>query len=71
MKNAPRTSASTCLPSLGKVISDEHDCLLILVAEVVQHLRTHYSYIFAEAGMGLQLSDERRGCVTCQKWTSG
>ncbi|KAG0148592.1 hypothetical protein CROQUDRAFT_41084, partial [Cronartium quercuum f. sp. fusiforme G11] len=39
--------------------------------EVVQYLRSHYSYVFAEAGMGPELGDERRGCVTCQKWTTG
>ncbi|CAH7690101.1 hypothetical protein PPACK8108_LOCUS25343 [Phakopsora pachyrhizi] len=39
--------------------------------EVIQFLRTNYSYIFTEPGMGPELSEERRGCVTCQKWTSG
>lgn len=39
--------------------------------EVVQYLRSNYSYIFAESGMGPQLGDERRGCVTCQNWATG
>ncbi|EFP93477.2 uncharacterized protein PGTG_19389 [Puccinia graminis f. sp. tritici CRL 75-36-700-3] len=39
--------------------------------EVVQFLRNNYSYIFAEPGMGAELSEERRGCVTCRQWTTG
>ncbi|MBW0464356.1 hypothetical protein O181_004071 [Austropuccinia psidii MF-1] len=39
--------------------------------EVIQFLRSNYSYIFAEPGMGAELSEERRGCFTCRKWTTG
>lgn len=39
--------------------------------EVIQFLRNNYSYVFAEPGMGSELSEERRGCVSCQKWTTG
>ncbi|WAR53171.1 hypothetical protein PtB15_2B602 [Puccinia triticina] len=39
--------------------------------EVVQYLRNNYSYIFTEPGMGAELSEERRGCVTCSQWTTG
>ncbi|PLW23791.1 hypothetical protein PCASD_08759, partial [Puccinia coronata f. sp. avenae] len=39
--------------------------------EVVQFLRNNYSYIFTEPGMGAELSEERRGCVTCRQWTTG
>ncbi|KAI9623175.1 hypothetical protein KEM48_009605, partial [Puccinia striiformis f. sp. tritici PST-130] len=40
-------------------------------AEVVQFLQNNYSYIFTELGMGAELSEERRGCVTCRQWTTG
>jgi len=39
--------------------------------EVIQFLRNNYSYIFTEPGMGTELSEERRGCVTCKQWTTG
>ncbi|KAI7965228.1 hypothetical protein MJO29_003326, partial [Puccinia striiformis f. sp. tritici] len=39
--------------------------------EVVQFLQNNYSYIFTELGMGAELCEERRGCVTCRQWTTG